>query len=49
MTFGTGEIDINGLLNLAKQHNCRCVVETKTVDALRKSVLWLETNNYLKG
>lgn len=49
MTLGTGEIDLVQRLNLAKQYNCRCVVETKTVDALRKSIQWLETNKYLKG
>lgn len=47
MTLGTGEIDLNGRLDLAKMHNCRCVVETKTVDALRKSVKWLEKNKYM--
>jgi sugar phosphate isomerase/epimerase len=47
MTLGTGEIDLIQWLNLAKQHNCRCVVETKTVEALRKSIQWLEGNKYL--
>ncbi|WP_230397472.1 sugar phosphate isomerase/epimerase family protein [Novisyntrophococcus fermenticellae] len=49
MTLGTGEIDLNGRLDLAKMHNCRCVVETKTVDALRESIQWLKANNYLEG
>lgn len=47
MTLGTGEIDLIKRLDIAKQKNCRCVVETKTVDALRKSVKWLEKNIYL--
>ena len=41
MTLGTGEIDMEGRLALAEKHLCRCVVETKTVDALKKSVVWL--------
>ena len=49
MTLGTGEMDLIGRLDLAKKHNCRCVVETKTVDALRASVKWLGENSYLKG
>ncbi|MFA9464728.1 MAG: TIM barrel protein [Velocimicrobium sp.] len=47
MTLGTGEIDLIKRLDIAKQKNCRCVVETKTVDALKKSVKWLEKNKYL--
>lgn len=42
MTLGSGEIDINSRLLLAKQYNCRCVIETKTIDALKKSVMWLK-------
>lgn len=49
LTLGTGEIDLNGRLNLAKLHNCRCVVETKTIDALRKSIQWMKASNYLEG
>ena len=41
MTLGTGEIDLEQRLNIAKKYHCRCVVETKTIEALRKSVLWL--------
>lgn len=47
MTLGIGQIDLNGRLDLAKMHNCRCVVETKTIDSLRKSVKWLEKNKYM--
>lgn len=43
---GTGEIDFRQRLGVAKKQNCRCVVETKTVNALRQSVKWLrETIN----
>lgn len=44
LTCGTGEIDLKQRLDLAKKHNCRCVVETKTVSALRQSMKWLREN-----
>lgn len=44
MTLGTGEIDLQQRLSIAQRQNCRCVIETKTVDALRKSVSWLQLN-----
>lgn len=47
MALGTGEIDLNQRLAIAEKHNCRCVVETKTIDALEKSIGWLQHNNYL--
>ncbi|WP_242826399.1 sugar phosphate isomerase/epimerase family protein [Butyrivibrio sp. VCB2001] len=37
-----GEIDIKDRLNLAKERNARCVLETKTIEALKKSVIWLK-------
>ncbi len=43
LALGTGEIDIEKYINLAKEQNCRVVLETKTIDGLRRSV------NYLKG
>lgn len=46
-TLGTGEIDLAQRLELAKISGCRCVVETKTVEALRRSVAWLGENGYL--
>ena len=49
MTLGTGEIDLMQRLVIAKKNNCRCVMETKTVDALRKSIQWLKANYYLEG
>lgn len=42
LALGDGEIDLNGRLDLARKHGCRCVLETKTVDALEKSVAWLK-------
>lgn len=41
LVCGTGEIDFRQRLGLAEKHGCRCVVETKTVSALRESVKWL--------
>lgn len=41
LVLGTGEIDLEIKLNLACDHHCRCVLETKTVDALQQSVVFL--------
>lgn len=40
-TLGTGEIDLRQRIGIAREGGCRCVVETKTIEALRKSVKWL--------
>ena len=42
LALGDGEIDIKDRLNLAKERNARCVLETKTIEALKKSVIWLK-------
>ena len=42
LALGDGEIDIKDRIRLAGQRKARCVLETKTIEALRKSVLWLE-------
>lgn len=42
LTLGTGKMNIGEKLKLAEEYNCRCVVETKTVEALGKSVEWLK-------
>ena len=34
--------DLAARLGLAAQRNARCVLETKTVEALKKSVAWLK-------
>ena len=47
-TLGTGEIDLAQRIGIAGECGCRCVVETKTVDALRKSVTWLKKSGYMK-
>ena len=47
-TLGTGEINLAQRIGIAKECGCRCVVETKTVDALRKSVEWLKKSKYIQ-
>ena len=41
LALGDGEIDLKERISLAKERNARCVLETKTIEALKKSVLWL--------
>ena len=41
LALGDGEIDLRERLRLAERRNARCVLETKTVDALKRSVEWL--------
>lgn len=47
LSLGSGEIDIMQRLRIADKNNCRCVVETKTVQALRDSEMWLRLMLYL--
>lgn len=42
LALGDGEIDLQGRMRLAKERNARCVIETKTIEALKKSVGWLK-------
>lgn len=44
LALGDGEIDLVSRLVLAKDRGARCVLETKTVEALKKSVEWLKTS-----
>jgi len=44
LALGDGEIDLVERLRLAENRNARCVLETKTIEALRKSVKWLSEN-----
>ena len=41
LALGDGEIDIGARLKLAEERNARCVLETKTIAALEKSVAYL--------
>lgn len=42
MALGDGSMDIPRYIRLAEEHGCRAVLETKTVEALRKSVHYLK-------
>lgn len=44
LALGTGEIDLPKYIQLAEKNNCRVVLETKTVDGLKKSVEWIKKN-----
>ena len=41
LALGDGDIDLAERLRIARSRNARCVLETKTVEALKKSVQWL--------
>ena len=47
LALGDGEIDLPARLRLAEEHGCRCVLETKTVEALTRSVAWLKERNMI--
>ena len=42
LTLGTGEINLHNRLNTARMCGCRCVLETKTISALKESVQWVQ-------
>ncbi|MBQ8080789.1 MAG: sugar phosphate isomerase/epimerase [Clostridia bacterium] len=44
LALGDGEIDLISHLELARIRNARCVLETKTIAALRKSIQWMREN-----
>lgn len=44
--LGDGEIDIEERLKLAESRNARCVLETKTIEALRASTQWLQKRRH---
>lgn len=48
LALGDGEIDLAARLNLAEERNARCVLETKTIAALEKSVAYVK-NTVGKG
>lgn len=41
LALGDGEINLKERLNLAESRNARCVLETKTIAALKQSARWL--------
>ncbi len=46
LALGDGDIDLPDRLKLAESRNARCVLETKTIEALRHSVEWLIQHGY---
>lgn len=44
LALGDGEINLIERLDMAKVCNGRCVLETKTIDALKRSVAWMKQN-----
>lgn len=38
LAFGTGEVDIQQRIQIAKRNQCHCVIETKTIEALKSSI-----------
>lgn len=44
LPLGEGELNIDEYLSLAEEHNCRVLLETKTVEGVRKSAVWIKKN-----
>ena len=42
LALGTGELNLPKYFNIARQHNCRIVLETKTIAGLMQSVKWID-------
>lgn len=49
LALGDGEINLFDRLELAESRNARCVLETKTVEALKKSVAWLTNHKIVEA
>ncbi len=49
LALGDGEINLPDRLRLAQSRNARCVLETKTIEALKRSVLWLQENDWWRN
>lgn len=49
LALGDGELDLDKFLNLADQHDCTVVLETKTIEGLRKSAQWVKNKGLIKG
>ena len=45
LPLGSGEIDIEARLALAREHDCRCVLEVKTIEGLKRSVSWIKEHH----
>lgn len=49
LALGSGELELDRLLALASERDCRVVLETKTVEALKSSVSWLRARGYMSN
>jgi sugar phosphate isomerase/epimerase len=47
LVLGEGDVDLKKYLDLAMAHDCRAVIEVKTIDGLRRSVEWLKARGRL--
>jgi len=47
LPLGDGTLNLPPYLDLAKQHNCRTVLEVKTPEGLHRSTHWLREKGYL--
>lgn len=47
LVLGDGELPLSDALSLAEECRARCVLETKTPEALERSVEWLRQNDWL--
>lgn len=41
LTLGSGQVDIDGVIDKMERQSCLCVLEVKTLDGLKESVRWL--------
>lgn len=46
LALGTGELALDKYFTMAKEQNCRVVLETKTIEGLKKSVAWVQSKGY---
>lgn len=46
LPVGSGELDIEKYLALAKEHNCRVLLETKTAQAVEQAANWLKERGF---
>lgn len=47
LPLGEGDVDLMKYLELAQKHNCRAVLEVKTVTGLRSAVDWLKARSWM--
>lgn len=47
LPLGEGDVDLAKYLDLAKEHDCRAVLEVKTVTGLRSAVSWVRKNGFI--